>query len=160
MKIIFFLVLSGLSVSHGFDCIQRYQAATTLQCFQNALTITPDFLEKLIYFICNYKDGMKNNKREFEAAFGELIEILECAGCALDKLIGTNETVEELVGDIGNAGQKAVFAILKAADELRLTGTVAHLACGVLKGLGTAGGLVNLSGGLVNLSGGLGSILG
>ncbi|XP_040263638.1 ranaspumin-like [Bufo bufo] len=159
MKTILLFVLAGLSVSHGFDCIQRYQAATTLQCLQNALTITPDYLEKLIYFICNYEDGIKNNKKEFEAAFRELIAIMQCASCPLDKLLGTNKSVEDLVADIGGEGQKAVFNILKAADELRLTGTVAHLACGVLKGLGTAGGLVNLGGGLLNIVGGLGGIL-
>ncbi|XP_044156453.1 ranaspumin-like [Bufo gargarizans] len=160
MKIIFFLVLAGLSVSHGYDCIQRYQAANTLQCLKNALEIAPDFLEKLIYFLCNYKDGMKNNKREFEAAFRDLIEIVECGGCALDKITGTNESIEELLGDIGGAGQQAVFGILKAADGLQLTGPVAHLACSLLKGLGTPGGLVNLSGILGNLGGGLGGILG
>nr|ABD75372.1 unknown [Bufo gargarizans] len=159
MKTILLLVLAGLSVSYGFNCIQRYQAATTLQCLTNILEIAPDFLEKLVYFLCNYDEGMKNNKGEFEAMFRDLIEILECAGCALDEITGTNISIEELLGDIGGAGRQALFGILKAADGLQLTGTVADLGCSLLKGLGTPGGLINLNGVLGGLTGGLGGIL-
>ncbi|XP_044158255.1 ranaspumin-like [Bufo gargarizans] len=146
MKIIFFLVLAGLSLSHGFQCIEKRQAATSLKCLQNALEIAPKFLEKLVYFLCNYEEGIENNKKEFEDALRELIAILECAGCTVDKLIGTKVTVEELLGDIGGAGKDAIYAILKIADELKLTGPVADLACSLLKGLGTPGGLVDLGG--------------
>ncbi|XP_040264361.1 ranaspumin-like [Bufo bufo] len=146
MKIIFFLVLAGLSLSYGFECIQKLQAETSLECLQNALKIAPTFLEKLVYFLCNYKKGIENNKKEFEDALRELIEILECAGCTVDKLIGTKVTIEDLLGDIGGAGKDVVYEILKIADKLKLTGPVANLACSLLKGLGTPGGLVNLGG--------------
>ncbi|XP_068128958.1 uncharacterized protein [Hyperolius riggenbachi] len=157
------LALKGQRAKSGITYSPKATSNINLACLSKLLQKeVPSLIMKLQELLCLFQQGKdEHNEALYKEFLKQLNIVLKDAGCSLDEVLGTKDTLEQITDNAGKIADRLVFEILRIADDLKITGKLLNIACKLLgKTLTGLSGLLgkidlNLDLGLKTIVGGL-----
>ncbi|XP_040216130.1 ranaspumin-like [Rana temporaria] len=150
MKIILLFALFGLSFCQDTDCQKINSNADDPNCLAQALTEFGFFFPAAANFLCAYNKFQEDqNTENYNAAANIFIKALNCTGCHVDKILGTGNSIQNILVPTGESAKEALEAVIEVKKLLQIDELVAKIIClaadGFLNSLCLQKALVNIA---------------